>query len=256
MKVILDIDNKTSWNPLFADIIYDRFRWQILNDDFDGKFTLFHQFHPDPENVKTSVIQDIFDEISKVIRTSYTHIVAYHACRIRDGESYRRQGLLPASRERLTKNARQIFKGLKGLDTALEQCDTYFDDYNGSVSLYITARNAPDCYLGGGHYLTTLASHLGVDGQNCLNSYLDASLPTFVRCSVPCDWLEKPEYVRGSLLHPYAGAIAKNLIWKRKQPLQNYEDNPCALVLFTGIPPENIEGFVNPHSFQSTIDIS
>jgi hypothetical protein len=117
----------------------------VLVDDFEGPGSKYQELHNRPMNVRDPFIKDLREKCEEALREDFAHVAGYHACRTTDPDSYRRCGVLASSQERLEEEAREIFDNIQGLENAIAASAVYFQMYEGSVSLYTTAKRAPIC---------------------------------------------------------------------------------------------------------------
>ncbi len=241
---VLDLDTPSTWNNRLRQTVYAESTLAALLADLDGQGAMYQELHEPPGNVTDPFIKNLRERCEEALRTDYTHAAAYHACRSADPNEYRRHGILTSSRKRLETQARELFVDIEGLEDALATCDSYFGMYDGSVSLYTTAKFAPTCYLSGSHYLSMVTNELGPEAQAILARENDRGRPVFVKCSIPLSWFDDLKIVKDPSLYLYSTSLIKKLIRMRMEGSKHYQDTPSAFVVFSSIPPQNVDSIV------------
>jgi hypothetical protein len=241
---VLDLDNPSSWAAEIRGLITGHPAWERLLSDYTGPCRLYQELHNAPGCVDDTQIEELRFLCEDALRIRYACVSAYHACRTRDPSQYQRRGLLSSTRGRLTDLARRLFEGVEGLDGALAACDSYFRTYDGTLSLYTTARFAPVCYLKGSHYLHTVAREWGVEGVRRFNEECMRGVPMFVRCCLPIGWLDDLHIVRDPEIHQYSTSLIKKLIGMTIHGYEHSPDSPSALILRCDVGPEYVTDLI------------
>ena len=139
---------------------------------------------------------DVKKEHGKKIKlANYTHLLAYHACRVEDEQIFRTQGLKPYTRGEALSAA--IHK-LESTRVSRKDIETKFEELWGkqAKSVYLmletTELLGASCHylIYGSEFINALAMHLG-----CRDRLKEIEKPMFVVCAVPIsdihkDWLE------------------------------------------------------------------
>ena len=236
---ILDLDEPGTWNESLRQVVYDDSTWPVLLTDYHAKGEKYQQLHHEPSDVSDPFVRTLRNRCENLVRTCYTHVAAYHACCTDDPARYHKHGILTSSHERLTGNAKKLFSGIPGLETALAACDSYFQTYDCSVSLYSTSRFAPT-YLSGSHYLTIVAQKLGKEAQARLQPDNAKGQSVFIKCVLPISWFDDLGIIREPSLYRYATSLMRRLIVMKADGVDDCADNPFALVVFCPVPMENV----------------
>ena len=246
-SMTLDLDDRSTYADEYKQILYAEDVWSLLEEDFNGRPSiLLQELLSDPADIRDPFIKDLHAKCDAVFRENYSNVITYHACRILDPEEYFKVGLLTSSRERLIAKARGIFAGIQNLDEAIEEADVYFRLYDGSISMYISARFAANEYLiKGSHYLRMVAANLGSEAEERLSYENDRRKPVFVKCKIPVSWLEDTTN-KYSFLYHYNAFLVRRFIWEKANGQEEYYEPPETLAVFKAIPPENIESILNP----------
>jgi hypothetical protein len=251
---ILDLDKPATWDDSIRRVVYADNTWPALLTAVRGECEKYRELHHAPQYVADPLIKTLRTQCEGLIRTHYSHFAAYHACRTLDPNKYRQLGILTSSRERLTAQARDLFGGIPNLAAALNACDSYFETYNGSVSLYATALFAPTCYLSTSHYLAMVARELGPVAQDRLERHNSRGRPFFIKCILPLAWLDDLNIVRDPSLHLYSTSLIKKLTVMKSDNIENYPDTPFALVMFRPVPPDCVDSVVEADGIASKDD--
>jgi len=244
--ITLDLDDRSTYVDEYKQILYAEDVWSILEEDFHSKFQrILQELYNAPADIRDPFIKDLYTKCDVVFRKRYSHVIAYHACRILDPGEYFKAGLLTSTRERLIAKAREIFAGIQNLDEAIAEADVYFRSYDGSISMYISAMFAANEYLiNGSHYLRMVAARLRV-AEDRLSYENNKRKPVFVKCKIPLPWLEdsNKEY---HFLYKYNASLIRRFIWEKANSHEEYEESPETLAIFRAVPPENIEAILSP----------
>jgi hypothetical protein len=248
-SMVLDLDSRSTYANEYENILYSKNVWPILENDFNNKSSsLFQELFNDPADIRDPFIKDLYYKCDEIFRINYSHVIAYHACRILHLDEYIKYGLLASSQVRLKAKAQEIFAGICGFDKAFAEADSYFRLYDDSVSMYISAEFAPIEYLNkGSHYLRMVAANLGLEAEKRLSYENNRRKPFFVKCKIPVSWLEDAAITKQySFLYRYNASLMRRLIWKRASKHEQYNEAPETLVIFKDIPPKNIESILSP----------
>ncbi len=239
---VLNLDDPNTWTNSLRDAVYDESTWHILNDDCAGE--KFQELRSSPEYVSDPFIRSLRYKVEAIIRSEYTHIKVFHACRTEYPSAYLKHGILSSTKERLESTARELFEGLPDLEKSIEHCSSYFDMYGGSVSLYATHRFAPKCYLEGSHYLSMLSGRLGEKAHERLSQKNRLGQSVFFVSHLPIRWLEDLNIVRDSYMWSISSSLIKALVSIRENDADEYELSPFAIVVFASIPSENVVSII------------
>ena len=250
---LLDLDDPATWHHDLHDLVYAPGTWEILLADFQGPCSLYSEIGNLPQNIRSPIARLLRDQCENTLRTHYTHVTVYHACRTTDPNQYLQNGILTSSRERLIPKANVIFQGIQRLDEALAASDSYFDSYGGTVSLYTTAKDAPRDYLSGSHYLMMVERELmnldreaGIEATRRLSEEHNNGQSIFVKCHLPITWLNNLEIVRTPELPQYSITLLKKLIGMRAENRDHYPYDPGALIVKRPLGPELLSGILEP----------
>lgn len=237
---------RSTYTSEYKQILYAEDVWPILRDDFNSRHELLQELFNDPADIRSPFIRELQRKCDEVFRKTYTHVIAYHGCRILDPDEYLKLGLLTSSRARLEAYAKKVFAGLENLERALTEAAVYFKTYDESISMYISAEFAAADYLEkGSHYLRMVAANLRREAEERLEN--SRRKPYFVKCKIPIAWLEDPTIVKELLwLYKYNASLMGRFIWDKANIHEAYDEPPETLIIFKDIPPENIEAILPP----------
>jgi hypothetical protein len=233
---ILNLDDPSTYVGIFDEILYADNVWPLLKEDFNGQQEIFSK---NPKDITNPKIKNLRYKCDEVFKKSYICVMAYHACRTNNPEQYRRLGLLTATQERLEAKAREIFAGTEGLEEAISKAKSYFDAYEGSVHMYVSAKFAAIDYLNKGSlYLRKVAVEL--DAGECLERQGE---PVFVKCKLPLSRLHFSSsfWGKSNFLYLYVGALIRRCIWAKAYPDEEYQGFSDAFAVSQAVPPENVE---------------
>lgn len=246
-----------------------RFRWSekdrwhpevlgMLSDLVDKK--VIRQFRSDPpyciasddltwldrivEKVKRRPSVDMKAIVTTRLQERYPEVVAFHACRPANLESYKTHGLRPCDPERLQAQAREIFGDSDRLEAAIHKLRegasyTYEEHNSGKVFFCLTLEELVEScghyLLYGSEYLLGIAGPLGK--QNTLRKIGKA---TVIECCIPSSMIP-PTYWKC-----LAGNVIADIFQKIADP--DYEEGipTFGFPIYGSLPPEAILQFHHP----------
>ena len=147
---------------------------------------------------------------TKIKISDFTHIRAYHACRIEDKRSYIEQGVLPIEKNFAQNKAIAIFSTFGYTIPQIEKIfDKVWDEYfSPNTPPHVYSILDPNDFRNGcGHYLifgsevlSAVAYRLGKD--ECRNKLRDIGEPTILGCDVQIDQILKDSltYIEDAIL--------------------------------------------------------
>ena len=236
---ILNLDDPSSYPEEIKQILFNGDTWSKIQSDN----SIYDELIGYAEPVENSFAQKIYRKCFKSLQSNLDYVIVYHLCRTKDEESYRQQGVLVSSQERLEVKARKIFAGVDNLNNAIEESAHYFRTYGDTVSMYISSEYE-DVYLReGSHYLRCVAAKLGEEGDQKLSDYNNNVTPYIVSCKVPMSWLldSSISIIQGEAgLNYYTWALIRRLIWPKANNGEEYSDFRTPIIVFRSIPSKYI----------------
>lgn len=180
------------------------------------------------------------------LERNFSHCACYHSCRIRDEDSYRRHGLLPADLDLLDRQAENLFGISEALSRAIKTArrEGYRAHNQGGVFLFFARSGAAhigDHYLRhGSEYLACIAGALGPEQSTMLGTQ---GRPAIVRCELSLT--ELGEHARCAAILP----LIETLTVRDELAPPGFYAVPGGFKYEGIIPPDRIEiEFVDPAS--------
>jgi hypothetical protein len=167
VKQILDLDKKETWHEDFSLIFKDR----TLSEN----------------EVKARSLQ--------VLENNYSFVAGYHACRTASPNLYKKRGVCPSNPSEIISIARELFKGIPGLDQVLSPANhesLCFERSSGCVGVLLSgewALNAVSHYFKGSERLQTIAAQLKSEDANV--RLKESGPATLISFKIPLEWLSE-----------------------------------------------------------------
>ncbi len=249
IKKVLDLDSSDSFDENFIKIVYDPKVIDIIRKDRHQSNEIIQGLHSTGGDDDNDFVHNLRSQIDETIRQKYTHVAAYHGCRIEESAEYNKYGLQPSTKKLLFKKAKDIFVNQKKIDSVLNKTFSQYGlGYDGTISFYTTAKYAPITYLNGSHYLRIVASELGSQAEQQLKLYHQKCIPAFIKCFIPIKWLDDQSFIKihygvniPTYIPYYSSTLLRILISKKIDVSKGYGEAYDGLVLLASIPPEDIE---------------
>lgn len=246
MIAILDLDEPKSISPSLHSLLDTPSVWETLLADVRNGYRIFNELAWTEESVTTPLVRQLRTDAEDIIRSEYTSVAVYHACRPLNRSTYRTRGIIRTDEVLLRELVNETFGDTSVVDAVfLSVCKEYLKWYGGTIGLFLTAHEDTSwhkrpCFLG------KMAEALGDQGSVLLRNYLKRSIPTIVKCKLPLYWVDTK--MRDPSIGHYASAVLQRMVLRRATS-QDPTNDLLALGLKTDIPPEMIIGFLDlkPH---------
>lgn len=205
----LDIDIRATWAGPYSEMLAQLGAVSALEEVLaDGK--LINRPQARLERLARKVLragaasEDLLrDRVVEFLRSKFTHVNLYHACRIADRGTYEREGLRLSDINELDRFARAFFGQTPQLDEAIRDLRRQgYDVWNhGKIGLWFARSGA---IFGGDHYLAHGSEYLGrlagCLGPLELERLAACGRPAVIRCEMPIGELAESDIRFASIL--------------------------------------------------------
>jgi hypothetical protein len=164
--MLLDLDKKETWHADFFSIFKNR----ALSE------------------------AELKERSLQVLKDNYSFVAGYHACRIRNPDSYAKKGILPSDPSEIISIARDMFYGSPRLDEVLSLSNREtlrFERSRGCIGVLLSGKWAVEAdshYFKGSERLQTISAQLLEDADVRLRKSGSATLISF---KIPIKWLNE-----------------------------------------------------------------
>ncbi len=246
--ILLDLDSPKTWRPHFDSFVYENNTWNSIQAEIsenEKAIDFMFDFKNRPQYRKNPLVKNLCEIGSKVLTERYTHVAGYHGCRPKNKTTYKKLGVLPSNIKNLTQEARIIFDGIPGFNSAIKDIGKDYQQHNnGKVGFLLSAvwaMSENNEYSKGSEFISAIANRLG---SNAKTRFAKTEKRTWIKCAIPINWLDtKADF---PIKESYVSNVISGLIRFKKWPEEklNYFDQ--GFLLKKGIPPKNILAFI-PH---------
>ena len=240
---MLDLDDPTSVCSALYALLDAPGVEDTLRADVTGGCNIFHELAHAEQYVTTPLVRKLRADAERLIRSEYSSVAAYHACRPLDRSVYSARGLVRTDEALLRELTSEAFGHTPEAEAAFAPvCRKYLEWYDGTIGLFLTAHEDTSwhkcpCFLG------KMAEALGHHGQDLLSVFLARAIPTIVKCRLPFSWLDRN--MREPSVTPYVIGTLQRMVLVRAMPA-DATNGLGALGLRCDLPPEMIMGFLDP----------
>ncbi len=242
-KSILNLDEPESICSALHSLLDAPGVWDILLADVRGTYNIFSELAQTEESIKTPVVRQLRKDAECHIRSEYTSVIAYHACRPLERSSYTSRGIIRTNETLLRELTHKTFGDSSDIEKAFNPvCKEYLNWYNGTIGLFLTAYEETSWYKCP-KFLGDMMQALGNQSRHLLDDFLERAIPTIIKCRIPLDWVDTK--MRDPSIGYYASSVLQRMILMRAN--SQYPTNDLgALGLKVDIPPELILEFLDP----------
>lgn len=215
---ILDLDDLATWDNNYNKFIKNDPYWSVIvnaiSSESNDEFNKIKQgLENSIEYVDSSELLSLRQRCSTYFKGIYTHVVAYHACRPTNIESYLKEGIIPTNTEKLIEKAKSFFNDEYAVSKAVEDIGTeYLNHGSDTIGFFISQTGSLESSCS--HYLKygselfqCIANRLG---EWAVQRLSNQGTPTLLQCSLPISWLN--DFTTFPMEHCYALAPLKQLI--------------------------------------------
>ncbi len=182
---ILDLDNPGTWQEAYLPVFRAPEVERIARSD------LFYNLSPCAENVEDDSVRRIRAMCIDVLTSEFTHLRAWHGCRIRDRADYITKGILRSDPEtivaQLVSCAPQMADQICAAAAYLRTRTRW---QYGCVGLLPSGRCAVEHnsdYIRGSEIARRIIAHVD-DKPELERRYASTGRPSLIQCRVPIEW--------------------------------------------------------------------
>ena len=176
-------------------------------------------------------------DVGKIILKNYEGVIGYHATRIYDEDTYKKEGLRPSNIESLNQLAKIVFQDFQGIEEALNQFEidskyVMYKNHNENILWLNLYSKVLTSYYGGPEYLRKVAGLLGGDALSRLKI---CSHPALLKCKIV--WTED---LKSQIIKFCCQNIIDTLIINYFYEMDDFGEGDCSFKLNYSIPFDSI----------------
>lgn len=249
---IIDLDDPQSWHSDYNSLLNSAEVRAIIDEVVDpaeghlSKWSLFERcdFATDRD------VNIVHERCRHILQSNYTHVVAYHGCRISDPHDYTIHGILPSNPNEVVQRLIDCLPEYRDhIVNAASNCakNGYIQTTEGYVCGLLSekyARKTKTAYAMGSEYVRYILCEIG--SELLYRKYALTGTPSLIRFRVPVEWLEEA----GLLNYHLPIAIFPLISMMRHRVNPTFESDDVADICM------KTKHLVSPHLIDEVIDMS
>lgn len=249
---LLDLDSLETWHSDFYALVYGRDIWRRIASKLDAseiqETAFLSQITCADEYLKDELAELLRRKATEILFARYSHVAAYHGCRVKDAKTYKSRGIVRSDINALIIEARSLFAGIQGFDAALENVGARYLAHNeGKVGLLLScvrAKQDRNSYTGGSELMRGLANRLGPEAKFL---FAQTGRRTLIKCAIPTSCLKK--HATFSAIGAYSNNVIQHLIRRRKWPEDDFSGFDGGYMITKAVSPDNLLDFIDMTDF-------
>jgi hypothetical protein len=213
---LLDLDEPSTWESQFRRIVAE-----VAQSEYE---TLYDDITVAEEHVKTPLGRAMRGQAAATFLSEYTHVAAYHGCRIADSRSYLTRGIERSNPEAIIDGLRAILpEHVEAIDRATEELareNRYIEWNRGKVGLLLSekwARAQRIDYARGSELARGILNRIA--DPDAIQRFARTGRPSLIKCAVPVDWLDN--HTTFKIASSYYCAPLAKLLYATMYPQEN-----------------------------------
>lgn len=249
---ILDLDDPSTWYETYKKIVKDDpfgiFIENALSQKADDELNnIFQALKNRVETIESEELLSFRQRCCESFKEIYTDVIAYHACRPKNVQSYLSEGIIPADTKKLIEEAKIFFNDEETVIKTFKDImgQQYLDHGSNKIGFFMSRTGSLE--PGYSHYLEygselfqCIANRLG---EKALQKLSNQGTPTLFRCVIPVSWLD--EFTTFPMLHSYALSPLVQFLTRSRWPEKSDDFIRGAFLLKRSLPKEHIIDYID-----------